>query len=110
MGNEGSGVSIPILGWFDEPAKKVIASVFDGLVKGTEARDIFHKYRNNHFARLKADLEQVKILGMSQPIRLAEIYSPSMVSTTIFGRLFEQDWLSAEHPQAPPKARRRLRD
>ena len=89
MGSGGNGMSIPIFSWFDEPAKKSISSVFDGLNKGTEARDIFRKYRNNHFARLKGNLEHLKILGMSQPVKLTDIYSPAMVSTTIFGRLFD---------------------
>lgn len=91
---EGSG--LPILSWFDEPIKQSIRSVFHELNTATEAMDLFKKYRNKHFASLKAALANVKILGMSQPVSLVKIYSPAFASTTIQSRLFEPDWHSAK--------------
>ena len=100
-------ISVPILNWFDEPIKQAIKSVFDDINNTTEALDIFKKYRRNHFQRLVESIRHVKILGMNQPIPLTDIYSPAMVSTTIFGRLYEQEWLSVLPAGASSPVRRR---
>ena len=101
-------MQIPILSWFDRPVKQAIWSVFDDVNKATEALDIFNRYKRNHFKRLSASVRHIKILGMNQPIPLTEIYSPAIVSTTIFGRIYDQDWLSASAsgPITPPQRRR----
>jgi hypothetical protein len=52
------GVSIPIIGWLDEPVKQSIMSVFDGVNRSVEARDFFRRYQKNHFERLNADLKE----------------------------------------------------
>ena len=101
-------MQIPILSWLDRPVKQAIWSVFDDVNKATEALDIFKKYKRSHFRRLSASVRHIKILGMSQPIPLTEIYSPAIVSTTIFGRIYNQDWLSASAPGpiTPPQRQR----
>ena len=100
-------VEVPILSWFDEPIKQAIRSVFEDVNNFTEALDIFKKYRGNHFPRLVQSISHIKILGMSQPIPLTDLYSPAMVSTTIFGRLYEQEWLSASSAEPASPVRRR---
>ena len=100
-------MEIPILSWFDRPATQAIRSVFDDVNKATEARDIFNKYKGSHFKRLSASVSHVKILGMAQPIGLTEIYSPAIVSTTIFGRIYDQDWLSASGSRPKTRPQRR---
>lgn len=82
------------LSWFDEPVRRTVSSIFDDLNTTTEAVDLFKKYRKKHFASLNSSIGKIKILGMSQPIPLVDIYSPTYVSTTIHGRLYEQDWHS----------------
>ena len=103
--NGRSGV--PILSWFDKPIKHAIWSVFNDVNKATEALDIFRRYRRNHFDRLKKYVSHIKILGMSQPVPLTKIYSPAMVSTTIFSRLYEQEWLSVSSPAPTNPSRQR---
>ena len=104
-------LEIPILSWFDEPIKQIIRSVFDDLTNATEALDIFKKYRGNHFSRLAESMRYIKILGMSQPVPLTDLYSPAMVSTTIFGRLYEQEWVkAASTPESSSPTRRRQVD
>ena len=102
-------MEFPVLNWFDQPIKQAVSSVFDDLNRGTEALDLFNKYRRNHFTRLTAAIRHIKILGMNQPIPLTDLYSPAMVSTTIYGRLYEQEWLSAaaSEPASPVRRRRR---
>lgn len=107
MPEKSDGLSIPFLSWFDKPIKGAIESVFSGINTYTEALDIFNKYRNNHFQRVKGQVEHIKILGMSEPVRLIDVYSPAMVSRTIHGRLYEQEWLSVEHPETTEFAPRR---
>ncbi len=85
--------SIPIISWFDKPIKQSIDSVFDGVNKGVEALDFFNKYKKAHFKSLRDCIESVKILGMSAPINIEEIYYPTYVSTTIHRRLYKQEWL-----------------
>ena len=97
---------LPILNWFDTPVKQSILSVFNDINKATEALDIFKRYRKNHFSRLRASISHIKILGMSQPILLTDIYSPARVSTTIYRRIYEQDWLSVDSPPPSNQVRR----
>ena len=90
---------IPILNWFETPIKESVYSVFHDLKTGTEALDLFKKYRRKHFKSLKSSLDSTKILGMSEPIPIVDIYSPSFVSTTIHRRLYEKNWHSlGKHP------------
>ena len=100
-------IQLPILSWFDEPAKQSIRSLFDYAKDTTQAFDIFRKYRRNHFSRLVESIQHIKILGMSQPIPLTQVYSPAMVSTTIYRRLYEQEWLRASPSEASSPVRRR---
>ena len=83
---------IPILSWFDRPVKQAVWSVFNDLNKATEALDLFRRYRKSHFDRLKGRVRKVKLLGMTEPVLLTDIYRPAMVSTTIYRRLYAQDW------------------
>jgi len=101
MTEKKAASSIPVLNWFDEPIRKSITSVFHDLNTATEALDLFRKYRRKHFASLKSTLGHIKILGMSQPLRLVDIYSPAFVSTTIHGRLYEKDWRSVKSKEDP---------
>ena len=100
-------VNVPILSWFDEPIKQSIRSVFNDINTATEALDLAHKYRRNHFRRLRETIRNIKILGMSEPMSLTDLYSPAMVSTTIYRRLYEQEWLSASDTGASSPVRRR---
>lgn len=95
MTDKGNGSGIPILNWFDEPVRQSVNSVFDGINRKTEAMDLFRKYRKRHFGALKKTLGRIKILGMSDPIALTQIYSPAHVSTTIHSRLYEKEWYNA---------------
>ena len=82
--------------------------MFDDLNNATEALDVFKKYRRNHFRRLVESIRYIKILGMSQPVPLTDLYSPAMVSTTIYRRLYKQEWLSVSSPpEASSPVRRR---
>jgi energy-coupling factor transporter ATP-binding protein EcfA2 len=94
MAVKENSTGIPVLSWFDEPIRHSVFSVFHDLDTATEAIDLFRKYRRKQFASLKSSLGKIKILGMSQPVPLVDIYSPAYVSTTIHGRLYEQDWHS----------------
>ena len=88
--------AFPIIGWLDEPLKKSFNSVFDGINRGVESLDLFRGFRSTHYQQLNAELRLIKILGMSTPIDLTQLYSPAMITTSISGRLYEQDWLSAK--------------
>ncbi|MBU2497378.1 MAG: NACHT domain-containing protein [Proteobacteria bacterium] len=90
---------VPVLNWFETPIRESIYAVFDFLRTSTEALDLYKKYRKAHFSSLKTSLETVKILGMSQPIPLVELYSPPFISTSIHRRLYEKEWYEfAKHP------------
>jgi predicted NACHT family NTPase len=91
MGEEGSNFSFPVLNWIDGPIKQSFKNVFDGLNTGAEALDIFNKFRNKHFKMLHEKVSNIKILGMSEPTPLLQIYSPLFLSTTIHRRLYEQE-------------------
>lgn len=91
---------LPILNWFEEPIRQSVHSVFNDLNNATEALDIFKKYRNKHFHSLKVQVQNIKILGMTHPVPLIEIYSPAFVSTTIHGRLYEENWHSLRDQNA----------
>jgi predicted NACHT family NTPase len=80
---------IPIINWFDEPIKQSIKSVFKGVNESVEALDIFKKYRGEQFKSVKHSANHLKILGMSAPVKLVDIYYPAFVSTTIHRRLYE---------------------
>lgn len=98
-------ISVPLLSWFDEPAKQSIASVFDGINAGVEALDLYRKYKNAHFKMLQPEVSKIKILGMNLPLDLVDIYSPSQVSTTIHGRLYMQEWHRANSGASHEKLR-----
>jgi DNA replication protein DnaC len=58
--------------------------------------DLFKKFRKQHLKTLHSKVENIKVLGMSTPINLANIYSPSYVSPTIHNRLFDRKKDSVE--------------
>lgn len=91
---EGSP-SFPVIGWFDEPIKKSINSVFSGINTKVEALDLFKKYRAAHFGMLRELVGSVKVLGMSAPMKLLDFYYPTHVSPDIQRRLYQADWLVA---------------
>lgn len=74
-----------------------VKSVFDGVNKWTEALDIFKKYQSSQERLTRGGVEKVKILGMAEPISLADIYYPTKISTTIHRRLYAQEWHSIEN-------------
>lgn len=86
---------VPIINWFEEPAKKSINSVFGGVNSAVEALDLFRKYRAAHFSMLKEIVGKVKVLGMSSPISLADLYYPTLVSSDIRRRLYQSVWLNS---------------
>jgi len=89
---------VPILNWFDGPVRQSFQSVFDGINATAEALDLFNKFRKKHLESLISSVERVKILGMSEPIPLLDIYSPAFVSTTIHSRLYEKNWFGSDEP------------
>ncbi len=99
--------SLPLLGWFDEPIKTSISSVFNGVNKSIEAKDFLHKYRRSQFKSLKQRMNTIKILGMQAPIKLIDIYYPAYVSTTIYRRLYEKDWYKRNELMTIKKIRRK---
>lgn len=94
---------IPFIGWFEEPIKNSINSVFKGVNAGVEHLDIFKKYQTAHIESLKSEVQSIKLLGMSTPAKLTEIYNPARVSTTIQRRLYTEEWIQAD--SAPQKQR-----
>ncbi len=93
-GADGGSITIPILSWIDRPVKEAVYSVFSDLNNSTEALDLFRRYRNSHFRTLRSQVKKIKILGMSTPEDLVDIYSPAFVSTTIWRRLYDREWYS----------------
>lgn len=89
-------ISVPVLSWLDKPLKKAFESVFEGLNETTESLDLFNKFRKQHLKTLHPKVENIKVLGMSAPINLVNIYSPSYVSPTIHNRLFDKQRDSVE--------------
>lgn len=84
---------IPILSWFDGPAKHSIESVFHGLNAKVESLDLLGNYHRTHIKALRNEVQHIKLLGMSSPAKLAELYHPARVSTTIKRRLYADEWL-----------------
>ena len=84
-----------VLGWFEGPIKQSINSVFEGLNAGVESLDLFSKFHKAHIESLKLEVEHIKLLGMSSPAKLIQIYNPARVSTTIRRRLYTDEWVSA---------------
>jgi len=74
------------------PIKQSVNSVFNGVNSFAEALDLFKKYQKYHFSSIKENVSNIHILGMSKPIKLIDIYTPTTVSTSIHRRLYEQDW------------------
>lgn len=85
-------MNIPIIDWFEEPAKQAIDSVFAGINDFVESLDLVRKYRSCHLDITKSMVSQIKILGMQQPYDLQKIYYPTMVSTDIRRRIYKPDW------------------
>ncbi len=98
MSDDAGGVKIPVLSWFDEPIKQSIRSVFEGINEKVEALDLLRTYRAAHFKSVRDAVGSVKILGMSEPVPLTQIYSPARASTTIHRRLYKRE--DAEAPTA----------
>ncbi|MCL2915234.1 NACHT domain-containing protein [Shewanella corallii] len=74
------------------PIKKSTTSVFDTINKKAEALDIFNRYEKANNSYVKAQVENIQILGMSEPVKLADIYSTTMISTSIHRRLYSTEW------------------
>lgn len=86
---------IPFLNWFEDPIKQSINSVFNGINAGMESLDLFKKYHLAHTDSLKNDVQYIKLLGMSAPAKLTDIYNPARFSTTIQRRLYTEEWIEA---------------
>lgn len=91
--SKSAASGVPVLSWFDEPVKSSIKSVFEGLNSTVESLDLFRRYRGTHFAMLREVVGWVKILGMSNPLSLADLYYPTIVSSDIKRRLYNSDWV-----------------
>ncbi|UXY51406.1 NACHT domain-containing protein [Pseudomonas tohonis] len=89
------GFEIPFLNWFDEPIKNSINSVFKGLNASVESLDLFRKYHTAHSETLRQEVQNIKLLGMSMPVKLTDIYNPARISTTIQRRLYTEEWIEA---------------
>ena len=95
--------AFPIVSWFDEPIKKSISSVFNGMNDFVESIDLIKKYRNAHFNTLRYKVSTVKILGMQKPLSLESIYYPTSVSTDIRRRIYSPDWETIGVGKAKPQ-------
>lgn len=93
MSGDGGTGSLPVIGWFDEPIKRSVMSVFSGINSKVEALDLFRRYRKAHFDKVRDQVGFVKVLGMSVSKRLQDFYYPTNVSPDIQRRLYEADWL-----------------
>lgn len=76
----------------EEPAKKSVNSVFDTINRKTEALDLLSKYKNANEKLVRNSVENVQILGMSEPVKLVDIYSTTRISTSIHRRLYSTEW------------------
>lgn len=94
---------LPIIDWFEEPIKKSIVSVFDGINEFVESLDLVKRYRVAHFELLQPQVNTVKILGMQQPIELYKIYHPTVLSTDIRRRIYKPEWGKIEEGSAKSK-------
>jgi predicted NACHT family NTPase len=92
---EGGGISIPVFSWFDDPIKQSVRSVFAGINEKVEALDVLRTYRNAHFKGVQDAVASIKILGMSEPVPLTQVYSPARASTTIHRRLYKQETIQS---------------
>lgn len=93
----------------DGPIKQSISSVFDGINRGVESFDPLGKYTKQQRKLVKGQVENVKLLGMTAPIALAEIYYPTHISTTIARRLYEQEWQKANSIGSGVSTRRQVK-
>lgn len=94
---------LPLINWFDEPIKSSINSVFKGLNATVESLDLLKKYHSAHVESLRHDVQNIKLLGMSTPAKLTDIYNPARVSTTIQRRLYTEEWIGAS--DAPQRSK-----
>jgi hypothetical protein len=101
-----SSVEKSIFNWFDEPIKKSVHSVFDGINKTVESLDLFRRFRSAHHTSLLDQVGRVKVLGMSTSINLSDLYYPASVSADIRRRLYEEEWFGQSGLDKPPSARR----
>lgn len=98
------GFSIPVISWFDEPIKKSVNSVFGGINSSVEALDLFKRYRKAHFSMLSEMVGKVKVLGMSAPLPLLDLYYPTRVSSDIRRRLYQSEWVTSGAADKPQRA------
>lgn len=77
---------------FDGVIKKSTTSVFDSINKKTESLDLLRRYENANNKYVKTQVENIQILGMSEPVKLADVYSTTMISTSIHRRLYSTEW------------------
>lgn len=75
-----------------DPLKQSFNSVFDGVNSKVESLDLLGKYKRVHFEILINHVQEVKILGMQNPINLMDIYYPTVVSTDIRRRIYADEW------------------
>lgn len=94
--------NLPVINWFEEPIKKSVASVFDGLNDFVESLDALKRYRNVHFEIVRSQVQTVKILGMQNPMDLARLYYPTHVSTDIRRRIYKPDWANIDGAKHQP--------
>lgn len=85
------------------PVKQSVNSAFGALNSHIESLDLFKKYSAAQFERIRSQHQHIKLLGMTAPIPLENIYYPTAVSTTIHRRLYEQEWLSGNNTRVPKK-------
>lgn len=95
----GSG-GLPVLSWFDGPVKQSINAVFEEINAGVESLDLFSRFHRAHIEALRLDVQNIKLLGMSSPAKLIDIYNPARVSTTIKRRLYSEEWLKVDQSNA----------
>ena len=74
------------------PIKNAFSSVFDSINTNLEVSVFYSRYKDAHFKVTKEIITYINILGMSEPIELIDIYSPTKISTSIHRRLYKQDW------------------
>lgn len=76
------------------PIKQSVDSVFNTINRKVESLDLLGKYWKAQKRIIRTTHVNIKLLGMTSPIPLSRIYYPTLISTTVRRRLYEQEWLS----------------
>lgn len=89
-----------------EVAKEPITYAIGKLFRGFMSMDIFDKYSSCHGEMLKAQVQSVRILGMTKPIELKNLYYPAYVTENIARRSYHSEWLDGKEKNQARKSKK----